>query len=168
MKIYTKTGDRGMTSLANGGRVSKADQRVEAYGTIDELMSFLGLLATKLDNPSDQSSIQIIQKTLFLVGGEASGLALTEEQMAELKSQTSTLEKEIDRMQTELPPLKSFIIPGSNETSALAHVCRTICRRAERNMINCQTEGDSLVYLNRLSDYLFVLARFLTKKHKNI
>lgn len=180
MKIYTGTGDRGKTSLFSGERVSKADRRVEAYGAVDELNSVLGALAASLepDQPGLMSEIRRIQADLFRVGAQLAtsgdgspGPALPEvgEELA------SWLEQAMDRMQEELPPLKSFILPGGHPSAAWAHVARTVCRRAERHVVGLKDGrapgADSeafrmlIVYLNRLSDYLFLLARMCNRLH---
>ena len=165
-RIYTKSGDGGATSLVGGKRVPKTHPRIEAYGTVDELNSFIGLLREELDSDHNQQDRQIllhIQNDLFSVGcslateGSPSLVCVISE------CRINELEKEIDRLDEQLPPLRSFILPGGCKTAAMAHVCRTICRRAER--IICQLKKtemiDSLLlnYVNRLSDYFFVLAR---------
>ena len=131
-KIYTGTGDRGTTSLVGGQRVSKAHQRIESYGTIDELNSFIGLLITSLEDPADPESI-------------------------------ARIEGEIDRVDSTLPKMRHFVLPGGCRSASLAHVCRTVCRRAERQIYRLAetdpVEEPVLVFINRLSDYLFVLAR---------
>jgi cob(I)alamin adenosyltransferase len=173
MKIYTGSGDRGKTSLFSGERVAKNNLRTEAYGDLDELNSCLGALTAALGE-SHQSIAEIrqIQSDLFHIGarlattpGSPSAAAL--DAFDEQKSRY--LETAIDRMDEHLPPLKGFILPGGRMTAALAHVARTVCRRAERQVVGLsedKTTGQTpdayqavLVYLNRLSDYLFVLAR---------
>jgi len=172
MKIYTGTGDRGRTSLFSGQRVSKADRRVEAYGEVDELNSVLGALAASLgtDHRSLAAQLRQIQSDLFRVGA---WLATSADRASSLPSlgedQARSLEEAIDRMQEDLPPLKGFILPGGHPTAAWAHVARTVCRRAERRLValvetmdeapDQESLGLLLRYLNRLSDYLFVLAR---------
>lgn len=166
MKVYTKTGDKGKTSLIGGTRVAKDDLRLEAYGTIDELNAQLGLLATYLTDGQDRLFVQNIQHTLFSVGSHlatdrtktplhASGL-LKDEHVAEV-------EREIDRLDSGLPPLSGFILPGGSRGAAVCHVCRTVCRRAERKVIALASQAEIgaevLAYINRLSDYLFILSR---------
>ena len=176
MKIYTKTGDKGKTSLFSGERVSKAASRVEAYGDVDELNSVLGALASSLaeDNLEACKAVEQVQRELFCVGGR---LATTPdspafEDLPELdEGATKRLEAEIDRMEKTLPPLKGFVLPGGHPSASWAHVARTVCRRAERHVVamleatEMGPEGERLAlmrtYLNRLSDYLFVLARYL-------
>ena len=159
MKIYTGSGDCGMTVLARGTEVSKDDIRVETYGTIDELNSFIGLLSSYVDEPF----LQEIQRKLFKIGGYfADEIANTSEITAD---EISALEVAIDYIESQLDPLHSFILPRGNQIVGLCHVCRTICRRAERRMITLRStlriEMDSapFIYINRLSDYFFVLAR---------
>lgn len=169
MKIYTKGGDKGMTSLFGGKRLSKDDLRIEAYGTIDELNSFIGLLMAKTNPVLYPDVLSSIQNRLFDIG---SHLASDPEKTV-LSSQVqdediTMLEEAMDAMDKELLPLRSFILPGGSETIALAHVCRTVCRRAERRVVSLSGEGNVeeavLVFLNRLSDFFFVLARYVAFK----
>ena len=164
--IYTGGGDKGKTSLVGGQRVSKAHQRIESYGTIDELNSFIGLLVTSLDDQADIDFLSFIQHKLFTIG---SYLA-TDQETTELKIESKVtpesiahIEREIDRLDSELPPMKNFILPGGTRSASLAHVCRTVCRRAERQIYRLAetnpVEEPVLIFVNRLSDYLFVLAR---------
>ena len=164
--IYTGTGDKGTTSLVGGERVSKAHQRIESYGTVDELNSFIGLLITSLEEKADQDFLQFIQHKLFTIG---SYLA-TDQENTELKVESKVMpetitriEREIDRLDNELPKMRNFILPGGSRPASLAHVCRTVCRRAERQIYRLAetipVEEPVLVFINRLSDYLFVLAR---------
>lgn len=169
MKIYTKTGDKGKTSLIGGTKVSKSDLRIEAYGTTDELNSYTGLCRDLLADPPTRKTLQEIQDRLFTIG---SSLACDPEKETKMKipdlteSDVELLEKEIDNMNSSLPVMKSFILPGGHPTASHLHIARCICRRAERCCVRLQLEGgfvDDLVlkYLNRLSDYLFVLARYV-------
>lgn len=166
-KIYTKRGDKGETSLLGGTRVPKYHIRVEAYGTIDELKSYMALLIDYANDKPLNAIIKSIQEKLFrseaLVACEDEKIRAKLPQLVD--DDVSFLEKEIDVMNAEMPPLNNFIIPGGNVFSAHAHVARCICRRAERIVIRLSEEDvvEPLViqYLNRLSDYLFVLARFL-------
>ena len=164
--IYTGTGDKGTTSLVGGERVSKAHQRIESYGTVDELNSFIGLLITSLEEKADQDFLLFIQHKLFTIG---SYLA-TDQENTELKVESKVMpetitriEREIDRLDNELPKMRNFILPGGSRPASLAHVCRTVCRRAERQIYRLAetipVEEPVLVFINRLSDYLFVLAR---------
>lgn len=160
MKIYTKTGDKGQTSLVGGTRVSKASAKIEAYGTVDELNSSLGIIAAYNEHYAD--FIKSIQHKLFNIG---STLAAEEDLEFELPTidldDITTLEKEIDRLSKILPKLKNFILPGGSVLSAHTHVARCICRRAERRVVELDDQAYILhvQYLNRLSDYLFILSR---------
>ncbi|MGL5938099.1 MAG: cob(I)yrinic acid a,c-diamide adenosyltransferase [Phocaeicola sp.] len=165
-KIYTKTGDKGTTSLVGGARVSKLHVRLEAYGTIDELNSNLGLLLTYLTEVSDREMLLHIQHRLFTIGAYLA----TDPTQTELRIEAQVdeedivaMESSIDGMVGLLPELRAFILPGGGRGAAVCHLCRTVCRRAERAILYVQkdSEVDELViaYVNRLSDYLFVLAR---------
>lgn len=169
MKIYTKTGDNGQTSLIGGVRVSKCCERLESYGTVDELNSQIGLLVTYCTEEHDALFLTEIQRNLFVVG---SYLA-TDTTKMELRptsvvtaEMVDNIEKEIDAINEILPPIKLFILPGGCRGASVCHVCRTVCRRAERRILQLAETGaevDSIVisYVNRLSDYFFVLARKL-------
>lgn len=168
-KIYTKTGDLGKTSLIGGTKVPKNNIRIEAYGTIDELNSFIGLTADQLTLQPLKDILKEIQDRLFTIG---SSLACDPEKEPKLKipdlkeSDITRLEHEIDKMNEELEEMKSFILPGGHVAISTAHVTRCVCRRAERICVNMMENDlfvDPLVikYLNRLSDYLFVLARYI-------
>ncbi|MCS7189434.1 MAG: cob(I)yrinic acid a,c-diamide adenosyltransferase [Bacteroidia bacterium] len=169
MKIYTRTGDKGETSLLGGVRVSKADARIEAYGTIDELNATLGMLAQVVD-VEDRQWIRRIQSQLFTIGSHlAAGRSEIPIPLPTFSdSETKALEADIDRRQAEIPPMRNFILPGSCIPEAWAHIARTICRRAERHLVRLHAiEPVSpifLEYLNRLSDWLFVLGRHITYK----
>lgn len=170
MKIYTRTGDRGTTSLVGGTRVQKTHRRIEAYGTVDELSAQLGLLATYLTDEEDLHFLQRVQHCLFAVGAQlatdVSHTPLRAESVVPVTAVVA-IEQEIDRLDALVPPLRDFVLPGGSRASALAHVCRTVCRRAERRILALQSEAqvdDTLLsYINRLSDYLFVLARKLNQ-----
>jgi cob(I)alamin adenosyltransferase len=171
MKIYTKSGDKGRTSLATGQRVSKSDVRLEAYGTADELNSFVGLLRSLVVRSEGDWTKQVdlqlnwVQNRLFDLGAilAAAEMSLTEDAVGQL-------EEWIDEMQTGLPELRAFILPGGSEAVAMCHVCRTIARRLERHMVSMSQgdrkeeyvmDGEVMKFVNRLSDYCFVLARFI-------
>ena len=166
MKIYTKTGDKGETSLFGGGRVPKNHARVEAYGTIDELNAALGLaLAAGPPEPIDQW-LREVQQHLFHLGSDlATPLDAKSDWVTRIgQSQVSWLEDSIDRMTAELEPLRNFILPGGTPVAAQLHLARTICRRAERRIVTLQetseTNALTVIYVNRLSDWLFTLARY--------
>lgn len=155
--IYTKTGDKGTTSLANGQRVAKTDVHIEAYGTVDELNSWIGML--RVTYPSEQ--LEWVQNKLFNLGAELSeapGEWITE-------ADVHQLEQWIDAMQEVVPKQKAFVLPMGGEAVCRCHVCRTICRRAERRMIEAKASETSLKMVNRLSDYLFVLSRYIGYKN---
>jgi cob(I)alamin adenosyltransferase len=172
LKIYTKTGDKGKTSLIGGTKVLKSDLRIEAYGTVDELNSFTGLCLDHLKSANIQNVLTEIQDRLFTIG---SSLACDPEKETKMKipdlheTDVELLEKEIDLMNETLPPMKSFILPGGHIIVSTLHIARCVCRRAERccvKMIKKEMEVPELIikYLNRLSDYLFVLARFAANR----
>ncbi len=173
MKIYTRTGDGGETSFLDGGRVPKSALRVEAYGEVDELNASIGVARTESTHESVQTSLDEIQKDLFSVG------AILADPKGELKSEKALLEPmnverleaQIDRIEGELPPLKQFILPGGSKGAAHLHHARSVCRRAERKIVelarNEPVPSIAVSYMNRLSDLLFVLAR-LENQHRNI
>lgn len=171
--VYTKSGDRGTTSLVGGTRVPKTHVRLEAYGTVDELSAHLGLLATYLAEEADRRFIQQVQNQLFVVGTHLA----TDQSRTELKTagivtreQVETMEHEIDRIDSLLPPLSAFVLPGGSRGAAVCHICRTVCRRAERRILALAAEAavspELLSYVNRLSDYLFVLSRKMNQDEK--
>jgi cob(I)alamin adenosyltransferase len=168
-KIYTKTGDLGETSLLGGTRVSKSHDRVEAYGTIDELNSFLGLLRDQSIGEHYKTVLRRIQENLFISEAMiAADPDLPHPSLPVLKEEeTLVLEKEIDEMNKSLTELSHFILPGGYAPSSICHICRTVCRRAERAVIRLSATNPAeeilIRYLNRLSDYLFVLARKTSK-----
>lgn len=154
MSIYTRTGDTGTTGLYGGKRISKADCQIETYGSIDELTSYIGLVVVKLKNKKDANFLIGIQKDLYQIMGFLSG-AKTD--LLYLENQVAVFEKTIDEIEKKLPKLNKFILPGGNELSALFHVLRVLCRKAERRNIGQQLT--IIKYLNRLSDLFFILAR---------
>ncbi len=172
MKIYTKTGDKGQTSLLSGKRVTKTHPLIEAYGTIDELNSFIGLLRSSDISLGANEVLGKIQNLLFSIGA----LLALDEEKPELKLREITqedillLELEMDKMEAIMPKLKSFIIPGGSQAIAASHVCRSICRRAERICIQLSekesVDTNIIIYLNRLSDYFFMLARKIAFDNK--
>ncbi len=176
MKIYTKTGDKGTTALFGGSRVPKSHYRIEAYGTVDELNANIGLIADQAIDKHTKDVLKDIQYNLFTLGAELA----TDPKKAKLKSgkdrlnisklndsHIEQLEKEIDKMNDDLPQMTHFILPGGHPTVSYCHLSRCVCRRAERRAAALYQEeafDDAILqYLNRLSDYLFVLARKLTK-----
>ena len=175
MKIYTKTGDKGETGLFGGERVSKHSSRLEAYGTVDELNSFIGLAITEVKSKDILEVLLDIQRKLFVVGSD---LATPETEKNERLKITRTpdayiseIEKHIDNFESQLEELKNFILPGGSKGAALLHICRTIARRAEREIVALKiTEeigSNIIIFLNRLSDLFFVLSRF-ENKYSNI
>ena len=168
MKIYTKTGDSGKTSLIGGTKVLKSDPRIDAYGTVDELNSHIGLVSDYCADEPSKNILKEIQDRLFTIGSELAcdPKKETKMQLPDLhESDIELLEKEMDKMDGQLPPMKNFILPGGMPAVSFMHVARCVCRRAERGCVNLkENEGgvDPLIikYLNRLSDYLFMLARY--------
>lgn len=163
MSIYTRTGDAGMTALFGGKRISKADCQVETYGSIDELTSYIGLAVVKLKNKKDRNFLIEIQKDLYLVMSFLSGAKVD---LVILDKKVTAFEKTIDEIESKLPKLNKFILPGGNEISALFHILRVSCRRAERIFVDyfnnnrtMKQSNDILMYLNRLSDLFFDMAR---------
>jgi cob(I)alamin adenosyltransferase len=172
MKIYTKTGDKGKTSLIGGTKVLKSHERIEAYGTVDELNSYIGLCRDLIQDPSIKSLLQEIQDRLFTIG---SALACDPEKETKMKipdikeNDVHLLEAEMDRMDESLIPLQQFILPGGHPTVSHIHIARCICRRTERLVVNLllnDEENENLIikYINRLSDYLFTLSRYTSKQ----
>ena len=166
MKIYTKTGDDGTTSLFDGSRVGKDDARVSVYGDIDELNSCIGLAVSFLNHAALKKNLCRIQKELFALGAK---LANPSERQQKVKSdfsanQVTSLEHEIDQMESALKPMKNFILPGGSPAAGALHVARSVCRRAERLLVALSRRESMypvyIKYLNRLSDHLFVAARF--------
>lgn len=165
MKIYTKTGDKGMTSLANGERVSKSELRIDTYGTCDELNSWIGYLRASMVSSSlyEEQNVQLqwMQNKLFNLGAllsKASGEWI-------LAEDVERIEQLIDVMQQEISAQCSFLLPMGSEMVCRSHLCRTVCRRLERKMILLGVEGNALMFVNRMSDYLFVLCRYMTLKN---
>lgn len=174
MKIYTKTGDKGTTSLIGGTKVPKSHLRIEAYGTVDELNSWIGLIGDQIKLKQEKKTLQEIQDRLFTIG---SSLACDPKKEPKLKIPDLLeldiifLEKEIDKMNKKLPEMKTFIIPGGHPVVSSIHIARCVCRRTERLIVALERNKmfvDPLIikYLNRLSDYLFVLARYVSKSLK--
>jgi cob(I)alamin adenosyltransferase len=163
MKIYTRTGDSGETSLFGGSRVAKNDPRIEAYGTIDELNSTVGVARASWPSSPIDKQLSAIQSDLFDIGAHLA--APGNDRFAGVEPRRiEELERAIDAMESELPPLTSFIIPGGSLAAAQLHVARTVCRRAERRVVALEDTA-TVAYLNRLSDYLFVAARYANRGH---
>jgi len=173
MKIYTKTGDEGSTSLVGGARVPKTHVRLEAYGTVDELNAQLGLLRTYLTEETDLDFVTGVQHKLFAVGGylatDQTSRTLYQATVIRVED-VEMVEREIDRLEMELPKLQAFVLPGGCRAAAVSHVCRTVCRRAERRILqlagSVTVDRVLLAFMNRLSDYLFVLSRKLNFDEK--
>jgi len=168
MKIYTKNGDKGQTGLIGGTNVPKNDPRIEAYGTVDELNSFIGLLASYPLRESTAAFLEKIQHNLFVIGSYlATDTQITTHSGDSILSPEviSDKEKEIDIIQSGLPELRSFVLPGGSSEAAVCHICRTVCRRAERRIVEISelysVDHLVIIYVNRLSDYFFVLSREL-------
>lgn len=172
MKIYTKKGDKGQTSLIGGTRVSKHHLRIESYGTVDELNSYIGLIRSQEIDEAQKAILKEIQDRLFTIGSSlASDPERSKMKIPDLhESDVTLLEEEMDKMNEVLPPLKHFILPGGELAVASCHLARCVCRRAERIAVHLSEESfvdeKVLIYLNRLSDYLFVLGRKISYDDK--
>lgn len=173
MKVYTKSGDGGTTSLVGGERVPKSDERVEAYGTVDELMAFTALLTDRMRHtealaPAVGELEQILSRLMGVAALLATGKGAGEKVAPLGAEPVAWLEERIDAMQAQLPPITKFTLPGGNESVSLCHVCRTVCRRAERAALRAaalhEIPADVLAYLNRLSDYFYLLGRTTTAR----
>ena len=168
MKIYTKTGDKGTTSLIGGTKVPKSHLRIEAYGTVDELNSYIGLCKDLLTDAQGQKILLEVQDRLFTIGSSLACDPIKEPKMRIpdlIETDVELLEKEIDRMNETISPMKNFILPGGHTTLSHLHIARCVCRRAERCCVRLELESlevEEIIikYLNRLSDYLFVLSRY--------
>lgn len=175
MKIYTRTGDKGDTGLIDGSRISKSDLRIIAYGVVDEANSHIGLIISNIEKNSifdDVKQILLnVQQDLFVLGAElANPNTLKDDNMLVKREMISTIEKYIDNFESELAPLSNFILPGGSIESSLLHICRTVVRRAETSAVALAKEQninqEILIYLNRISDLFFVLARVTNKRQK--
>ncbi len=168
MKIYTKTGDKGTTSLIGGTKVPKSHLRIEAYGTVDELNSYIGLCKDLLTDTQGQKILLEVQDRLFTIGSSLACDSIKEPKMRIpdlIETDVELLEKEMDRMNETIPPMKTFILPGGHTTLSHLHIARCVCRRAERCCVRLELESlevEEIIikYLNRLSDYLFVVSRY--------
>lgn len=175
MKIYTKTGDNGTTSLCDGSRLSKDDMRVEAYGTLDELNAHIGLLISLLQTSSSKEGVRSaanltdflseIQEELFVIGGELARAEIKTEELVSTQKFIAKIETSIDELSSQLPVQHHFVLPGGTIPASQSHVCRTICRRAERRIVALShvatVSPKILIFVNRLSDYFFTLSRYL-------
>ncbi len=164
MKVYTKTGDKGKTSLLGGKRIAKDDMQIEAYGTVDELNSHVGNIINYTDNKEIKEQIIHIQRILFNIGAKLASDTENKKINIEFNEEEITLlEKQMDKWEKELPPLKGFILPSGSSSISASHIARTVCRRAERRIVSVNQKKDeydtTIRYINRLSDYLFVLSR---------
>lgn len=167
-KIYTKTGDKGETSLFGGKRLPKSHERIEAYGTVDELNSWIGVLRDLIEETATKNLLKSIQDRLFTLGSNLASDPDKEMITPDIfETDVEILEHAMDAMNESLPPLKNFILPGGHTTVSFCHVARCVCRRAERQVVNLSLheviEALIIRYLNRLSDYLFVLSRKLAQ-----
>jgi len=172
MKIYTKTGDKGYTSLIGGTRVPKHHVRIETYGTVDELNSYIGIIRDQEITPEQKDMLKEIQDRLFTIGSSlASDPEKSKMKIPDLHtSDIELLEQQIDKMNEDLPELRHFVLPGGDQAVSFCHIARCVCRRAERICVNLaeisSVDEQVIIYLNRLSDYLFVLARKLCHDRK--
>lgn len=180
MKIYTKTGDNGKTSLCDGSRLPKDDMRIEAYGTLDELNANIGLLIAMLQSDTPKESpahdnklterLEAIQAELFVIGTELAYTECKVKTIVSTKEMINKIEVDIDLMASQLPTQHHFILPGGTLSAAQSHVCRTVCRRAERRIVTLSQmtkyPAEILEFVNRLSDYLFILSRYLNNNSR--
>ncbi len=170
MKIYTKTGDKGTTSLLTGKRVPKYDARINAYGTVDELNAWIGLLGEMPDAASQKHILKAVQDRLFNIGASLAADDPTQFKSDLQEADITQLENAMDAYDAELVPLKHFVLPGGSVEIAWAHVARTVCRRAEREVVSLSNDAkvDAMVvvYLNRLSDFLFVFSRWVAHQQR--
>ncbi len=173
MKIYTRTGDTGTTGLIGGSRVKKFDLRLEAYGTVDELNSFLGVVRSLQTDGHADEMLEKIQNKLFVIGAHLAtedSITLIKKHIPVVEADILLLENEMDEMNEQLPELRNFILPGGCQAASFCHVARTVCRRAERLIVGLaekvEVDPNLIVYMNRLSDYLFVLSRKVSMDQK--
>lgn len=173
-KIYTKTGDKGETSLIGGTRLPKQHVRIEAYGNVDELNSYLGLIRDQIQDKNSLDTLLYIQDRLFTIGAHlANDPAKSKMKLPEMFEEDVTkLEKAIDEMDQQLPPMKSFVLPGGHTLVSHCHIARCVCRRSERAVLRLaeseKVDALQIRYLNRLSDYLFILSRYLSHQLKAV
>ncbi len=168
-RVYTKTGDKGETSLVDGSRVSKSSKRVDSFGEVDELNSILGISLQNINDPEIEGVVNSIQNDLFILGGDLATPSDFEIEIPRInKDMITKLENLIDTFHKEVGDLKEFILPAGKEASPYIHLARSVCRRAERKLVDLSNDekvnGDAVIFLNRLSDLLFVLARVVNKR----
>lgn len=173
MKIYTKTGDQGETGLYGGKRVAKHSEVIDAIGNVDELNALLGVIISKLNKDEIEILLETVQKDLFVVGADLATPKDVNEKLKVVRLKHSSvefLENNIDNLEKELPGMKFFILPGGSETGSLLHLARAVCRRAERSVVYAHTKeeinSNILKYINRLSDLLFIVGRYVNKSEK--
>ncbi len=170
MKIYTKTGDDGTTGLQNNKRVSKSNPRIKAYGAVDEINSFLGIILSNQIDEDIKNMLTRVQNDLFVVGSDLSNSDLNDSRNRISEEMIEFLEKNIDQLEKELPSITNFILPGGHSLASLMHFSRAVTRRAESQVIflseNEKINKNCIKYLNRLSDFLFVLARTINKRNQ--
>ena len=168
MKIYTKTGDNGTTGIQGGTRTSKSNLRIKAYGTVDEINASIGIVLSNKFDDVIENLLKNIQNDLFVVGSDLSNSDLSDTKNRVTSEMVENLEKNIDQFEKELPPITNFILPGGHQIASLIHIARTITRRAETQVVSLDEKEkineECKKYLNRLSDLLFVIARFVNKK----
>ncbi len=170
MSVYTRFGDKGKTSLYGGKTVSKGSLRIDAYGSLDELNSAIGVVLTEIQNPDIKKELLLIQNDLFAIGASLA-TSLENKKLEEyLRKRVKDFEKQIDSLSEKLPELMNFILPGGGKGGSLLHLTRTVCRRSERRVVELSEKEsvskETLIYINRLSDLLFTLARFINYKDK--
>lgn len=163
MSIYTKKGDMGKSSIIGKTNILKSSFLLEAIGSLDELNSFLGLTISHLHRTKEKKNLERIQSTIFILGALLSNTKENRNYKAVVEKETIWLEKKIDKLENSLEPLQNFILPGGSNTASLLHVTRTVTRRCERNLVKAKAPYYVLPFINRLSDYFFVLARYLNK-----
>jgi cob(I)alamin adenosyltransferase len=170
MSVYTRFGDKGKTSLYGGKTVSKGSLRIDAYGSLDELNSTIGVVLSEIKNPKIKKELWLIQNDLFAIGASLSGNTENKQLEEYLKKRVTDFEKQIDSLSKKMPELMNFILPGGGKTGSFLHLARTVCRRFERRVAELsekeKVNKETLIYINRLSDLLFTFARFINYQEK--